>query len=187
MSSPSFLGPSPWKAANTIINYNNNFKSGLSKNHLLFRFKSSRAAAATLNYDESDDDEDSNNNNNNVGLDTRYGSPMVNAAAMSQRTSSDQPPEPWMINLGRNNDNEWLLNPRNPEEWFTGVAPMNQCPGKCSTERVGASSFAGRLMTHISGVNKTNNTVVPWQSHIVHASCYLRYGRVRSDSLAPFA
>jgi hypothetical protein len=33
----------------------------------------------------------------------------------------------WMINLGRNNDNEWLTGPRG-REWFTGVHPR-ECPG----------------------------------------------------------
>lgn len=33
----------------------------------------------------------------------------------------------WMINLGRNDDNEWLTGPRG-REWFTGVHPR-ECPG----------------------------------------------------------
>jgi len=36
--------------------------------------------------------------------------------------------EPWMINLGRDGDNEWLTGTR-PQNWFTGVAPR-ECPGK---------------------------------------------------------
>ena len=38
--------------------------------------------------------------------------------------------EPWMINLGRGSDNAWLMGPRKPREWFTGVAPVDHCPGK---------------------------------------------------------
>jgi hypothetical protein len=38
--------------------------------------------------------------------------------------------EPWMINLGRDNENVQLLRPRKENEWFTGLAPRI-CPGKC--------------------------------------------------------
>lgn len=37
--------------------------------------------------------------------------------------------ESWMINLGRDGDNEWLLGPRDPDDWFTGLKPT-VCPGK---------------------------------------------------------
>lgn len=36
--------------------------------------------------------------------------------------------EAWMINLGRNGDNEWLTGTR-PEDWFTGLSP-SRCPGE---------------------------------------------------------
>jgi hypothetical protein len=36
--------------------------------------------------------------------------------------------EAWMINLGRDNDNEWLKGPRNADEWYTGLKP-SLCPG----------------------------------------------------------
>ena len=36
--------------------------------------------------------------------------------------------EEWNVNLGRNNDNEWLTGPRDCD-WFTGVHPKD-CPGK---------------------------------------------------------
>lgn len=124
-SSSSFLGLSPWKS----VTNNNSIKSGLSKNQLFARFKSSRAAAATANYEDSDDEEGYNNNNNNIFDGARYQSYAGHAAAMEERATVATTDEPWMINLGRNNDNEWLMRPRNPEEWFTGVAPTHQCPG----------------------------------------------------------
>jgi hypothetical protein len=37
--------------------------------------------------------------------------------------------EAWMINLGREDNNEWLLGPRDADEWFTGLKPTI-CPGK---------------------------------------------------------
>jgi hypothetical protein len=36
--------------------------------------------------------------------------------------------EAWMVNLGRGDNNEWLLGPRDPDEWFTGLKPT-LCPG----------------------------------------------------------
>jgi len=36
--------------------------------------------------------------------------------------------EAWMINLGREDNNEWLLKPRDNDEWFTGLKP-EICPG----------------------------------------------------------
>ena len=140
-SSSSFLGLSPWKSAT-----NNSIKSGLSKNQLFVRFKSSRAAAATVNYEDSDDDEGYTNINNNPLIDgARYRSYAGHAAAMEQRASTvATTDEPWMINLGRNNDNEWLMRPRDPEEWFTGVAPTHQCPGTF------ALLLAVRVSMHVS-------------------------------------
>jgi hypothetical protein len=37
--------------------------------------------------------------------------------------------EPWRINLGRGDDNAWLMGVRNDQEWFTGIAPADSCPG----------------------------------------------------------
>lgn len=36
--------------------------------------------------------------------------------------------EAWMINLGRDGNNEWLLKQRDPDDWFTGLKP-EICPG----------------------------------------------------------
>lgn len=81
------------------------FSAGLS------RFKSTMAA-----YDEGEDD----------GIDYRH---QGHVAAAKSRVSNAVKPhdEDWMINLGRDGDNEWLTGPRD-QEWFTGVAPRN-CPG----------------------------------------------------------
>jgi len=45
------------------------------------------------------------------------------------KSQSGQQPEAWMINLGRGDDNDWLSQPRDPKEWFTGKEPR-ACPGK---------------------------------------------------------
>lgn len=37
--------------------------------------------------------------------------------------------EAWMVNLGRGDNNEWLLGPRDSDEWFTGLKPT-LCPGE---------------------------------------------------------
>ena len=37
--------------------------------------------------------------------------------------------EAWMVNLGRDDNNEWLLGPRDPDDWFTGLKPTS-CPGE---------------------------------------------------------
>lgn len=52
------------------------------------------------------------------------------AAAAQIRAKNVPQEEPWMINLGRGNDNAWLMGPRNEQEWFTGLAPADDCPGK---------------------------------------------------------
>ncbi len=48
--------------------------------------------------------------------------------AQALKIRSTSPVEAWMVNLGRD-DNEWLLGPRDPDEWFTGLKP-SCCPGK---------------------------------------------------------
>lgn len=57
------------------------------------------------------------------------------ASAASYRVGKTQEvlqDHPWMINLNRGNDNEWLSKPRVDNEWYTGLAP-HDCPGKCAT------------------------------------------------------
>lgn len=50
-------------------------------------------------------------------------------AAMARAKTVHSHEESWMINLGRDGDNEWLLGPRDPDDWFTGLKPT-VCPGK---------------------------------------------------------
>jgi hypothetical protein len=38
--------------------------------------------------------------------------------------------ESWRINLGRGTDNAWLMGSRKDDEWFTGIAPNENCPGR---------------------------------------------------------
>lgn len=49
------------------------------------------------------------------------------AAAQLRTAEKLSHDEDWMINLGRSNENEPLIGPRNGE-WFTGLEPRN-CPG----------------------------------------------------------
>jgi hypothetical protein len=50
-------------------------------------------------------------------------------AAMARAQNMHPHDESWMINLGRDGDNEWLLGPRDADHWFTGLKPT-VCPGK---------------------------------------------------------
>ena len=124
-------GPLPTFSSSFLLGRSDIGTSGLSKNQLLLRFKSSRAAVATVDYEDLVDDEEQCNKSIIDGA--RYGSYAGHAAAMEHRaiTTTTTTDEPWMINLGRSNDNEWLMRPRDPEVWFTGVAPTHQCPGEC--------------------------------------------------------
>jgi hypothetical protein len=49
------------------------------------------------------------------------------AAATQLAASARSLDEAWMINLGRQDDNNWLSKPRE-DDWWTGVHPRN-CPG----------------------------------------------------------
>ena len=51
--------------------------------------------------------------------------------------------EAWMINLGRGDNNRWLLGPRDPDEWFTGLKPSS-CPGKFANCKL-KNSFGLRI------------------------------------------
>jgi hypothetical protein len=75
-----------------------------------FRWKSTMAS-----YDDSEDEEE---------LDRSLGRA---EAAKARSVFSHE--ESWMINLGREDNNEWLLGPRDADEWFTGLKP-SICPGK---------------------------------------------------------
>jgi hypothetical protein len=82
----------------------------------LSRFKSTMAA-----YDESEDGDN---------IDYRHKGHVAAAKARASDASKSHD-EAWMINLGRDGDNEWLTGPRD-QEWFTGVAPR-ECPGTYNT------------------------------------------------------
>jgi hypothetical protein len=53
------------------------------------------------------------------------------AAAEVRAAQGSSHEEAWMINLGRNGDNEWLTGTRT-EDWFTGLSPR-RCPGELSS------------------------------------------------------
>ena len=103
------------------------------------RFKSSRAAVSAMDSDDSDDDEDAEYLHEPAAADA-LGAHAGHAAAAAYRAQAASSPsstvvdESWMINLGRGTDNDWLMGPRDPRQWFTGPAPavnhQEACPGK---------------------------------------------------------
>ena len=80
----------------------------------LTRWKSTMAAA----YSDSEDDEEEFET-----LDRSHG----HAEAVKARSALSHE-EAWMVNLGRDDNNEWLLGPRDADDWFTGLKP-SICPG----------------------------------------------------------
>jgi len=69
------------------------------------------------------------------------------AAALGATHKSHE--EAWMVNLGRNQDNEWLLRPRD-SKWFTGLPP-SECPGKCCMiKSIGSLPFASFALQSVS-------------------------------------
>jgi len=92
------------------------------------RFKSSQAAATVVTDSESDTDDEMTRG---VSFHRYEGHASAAATLLSSTHSTTKHAyeEPWMINLHRGNNNEWLSGPRNEKEWFTGLAPRD-CPGK---------------------------------------------------------
>ena len=84
----------------------------------------STMASVDYYYDDADEDIDIDEINRSRGH---------AEAAEARATSHLSHDESWMINLGRDGDNEWLLGPR-PDDWFTGMKP-GVCPGKFQTCR----------------------------------------------------
>ena len=84
--------------------------------------RSWKSTMASIDYDDDDGDEESDIDKNNRAR----GHAEAATARASSHLSHD---ESWMINLGRDDDNEWLLGPRDPDVWFTGMKPTI-CPGK---------------------------------------------------------
>lgn len=93
----------------------------------LSRFKSTVAA-----YDEGEDD----------NIDYRHHGHVAAAKARASDTIKSHD-EAWMINLGRDGDNEWLTGPRD-QEWFTGVAPR-ECPGTSDTRLLYGMIFVSSI------------------------------------------
>jgi hypothetical protein len=108
------------------------------------RYKSTAIAAIEYDIDESHTSMNHNNKNTVLGLSYMGHSAAAEYRLKQQQQTNDTngPPPPtattatptavsesWMINVGRGNDNAWLMGPRNDQEWFTGMAPIDQCPG----------------------------------------------------------
>jgi hypothetical protein len=94
------------KSVGTVSSYS---RSALASDAL--RWKSTMASLS----DSDDDEEDSNRSRGHAeGVKARM--------ALSHD-------EAWMVNLGRGDNDAWLLGPRDEDEWFTGLKPAI-CPGK---------------------------------------------------------
>lgn len=62
-------------------------------------------------------------------VNSTIGTTTVSAATTATAIATTLASESWRINVGRGNDNAWLMGPRNDQEWFTGIAPNENCPG----------------------------------------------------------
>lgn len=74
-----------------------------------------RWKSTVASFRDSDDEEDLNRSHGHA------------EAAKARSAFSHE--EAWMVNLGRDDSNEWLLGPRDADDWFTGLKP-SICPGK---------------------------------------------------------
>jgi len=96
------------------------------------RFKSTRGASAAISIDtDSDEDEEQPQD-----LAYRHSGHATAAEYRANQPTSVIEEESWTINLGRGDDNAWLMGSRDEQEWFTGVAPVNNCPGKLETVNI---------------------------------------------------
>lgn len=103
-------------------------RSSIRGSRLADRFKSPAAVFSSISDEDFDDSH--HDNRGKLVVDRTEGHKL----AAEYRAESDVNQrhayeEPWMMNLGRGNDNAWLMGLRKDDEWFTGVAPRN-CPGK---------------------------------------------------------
>jgi hypothetical protein len=57
--------------------------------------------------------------------------------------------EAWMVNIGRHDNDAWLLGPRDEDEWFTGLKP-SICPGKFNNRSSEIKSKPARLNVKFS-------------------------------------
>ncbi|KAL3905288.1 MAG: hypothetical protein SGILL_009738, partial [Bacillariaceae sp.] len=90
--------------------------------------KSWKSTMAATAYDDSDDSSDDEPGSAVGAAGSQYAGHVAAAKARIGTNSALSHEEAWMINLGRNNDNEWLTGPRNADEWYTGLKP-SICPG----------------------------------------------------------
>lgn len=103
-------------AAHSLKSYFLPFSDNLARRH-----KSSRAACCS--FDEEVE-------NSYVDNDVPMSNSKLDMTPTIHHRLSSAVSEPWTINLGRCKNHEWLVGPRDPQDWFTGVAPVNNCPGK---------------------------------------------------------
>jgi hypothetical protein len=86
-----------------------------------------KSTMASVDYDD-DDDTCATPATTTFGVNDNKSRGHAEAAA-ARATSHLSHDESWMINLGRGNNNEWLLGPRHADDWFTGLKPT-VCPGE---------------------------------------------------------
>ena len=116
------------KASSTLLSLNYHPRSSpfvASYSDVLHRWKSTMAS-----YGDSDDDTDDDEGIVEDSLSKRSHGHAEGVKARGRMEFSHE--EAWMINLGRGNNDEWLLGPRDEDEWFTGLKP-SICPGSDST------------------------------------------------------
>ena len=180
---------------------NPGFLPGLSTDGSLSEILSSRAAGSTsspsssfpmigsrswkstlASLEDYDDEED----NYDVDIDNDNRARGHAEAAMARAAHTLSHDEPWMINLGRDGDNEWLLGPRNPDDWFTGLKP-SLCPGKLREMAVlGMGSFTAASCRLLVGILVADviSTFFDTRTSFVQQN---RCGRSRGNSFASIA
>jgi hypothetical protein len=111
---------------------------------------------ASMDYDDDDDTgaTTSGTTATTFGLNDNKSRGHAEAAA-ARATSHLSHDESWMINLGRGNNNEWLLGPRDEDDWFTGLKPT-VCPGECSL------CFLATLRSIVLGKTLTHSLAFSW-------------------------
>lgn len=124
----TFRSTSPLSNNNTMRKDEDNANLKNNKLNNIQRSKSSSAAALDDHDDES-----------NYG-----GLAAIAIEKAMQRTLDDAGQsslkEAWMVNLGRKDDNAWLMGPRE-KEWFTGVPP-SKCPGRwCRSRKLNRETY----------------------------------------------
>lgn len=121
----------------TLTSYNKAFTTSKVEKHNFLGRQNCWKSTAALDYSGSNDVIGNFKPSLDNSLGTKPESLSISghshALAAEYRNLNDRSlvDEPWRINLGRGNDNVWLMQPRNASDWFTGVSPSNKlCPGK---------------------------------------------------------